>query len=88
MYWRELGRVLIDVLGSVSNHRISDSLPPIILDNISADDILKYFFLICKENILCRFILIVPQRDSLHEISKFFFMGKIKKISSVCCLLN
>ena len=62
MYWRELGHVLIDVLGSVSSHNISDSLPPIILDNISADDILKYFFLILQRKYSLSFYTNCPPK--------------------------
>ena len=53
------------------------------LVKISADNILKYFFLFSSENRLLCFMQLSPG-DNLHEMLKPF----LGKILSVCPLLN
>ena len=49
--------------------------------------ILEFFFFFFSENWVWHFLLIASSGDSLQEMSDYF-LGKIRKISSICCLLN
>ena len=48
----------------------------------------EIFFLFFPENRLRHLMPIVFFGDNLHEMSKPIFWGKIRKISSLCLLLN
>ena len=46
---------------------------------VSADNMLKYFFLFFPENRLWHFIQIVSLDDNLQEMSKLILWGKLRK---------
>ena len=56
--------------------------------NIQQTTFWNILFLIFPYNRLCHFMQIVSIGDNLHKMSKLIVWGKIKKILSVCRLLN
>ena len=49
----------------------------------SAGDTLMIFFLFFHENRIKHFVQIVSNGDSLHELSKLVFWGKIEKNNNI-----